>query len=77
MLHRQLTECVLEKLQKNDLFIKPEKCKFEQLTVEFLGLVVSKNSIAMNEFKIEGITTWSTTTKVKHVQIFLELTNFY
>ena len=76
-LHRQLTERVLEKLRKHDLFVKPEKCKFEQPTVEFLGLVVSKNSIAMNESKVEGVTAWPTPTKVKHVQAFLGLANFY
>ena len=76
-LHRQLTERVLEKLRKHDLFVKPEKCKFEQPTVGFLGLVVSKNSIAMNESKVEGVTAWPTPTKVKHVQAFLGLANFY
>ena len=76
-LHHQLTEHVLEKLWKNNLFVKSEKCKFEQPTVEVLNLIVLKNSIAMNEFKVKSITTWSTPMKVKHVQAFFRLTNFY
>ena len=76
-LHRQLTDRVLEKLQANDLFVKPEKCKFEQASVEFLGLIISKDSITMDPSKVEGVKNWPTPTKVKHVQAFLGLANFY
>ena len=75
-LHRQLSR-VLQKLQDNDLFVKPEKCKFEQSTVEFLGLIISKNSVSMDPKKVEGVKGWPTPTKVKHVQAFLGLANFY
>ena len=43
-LHQQLTEQVFQKLWANDLFVKPEKCKFEQSSVEFLGLAMAKES---------------------------------
>jgi hypothetical protein len=76
-LHRQLVKQVLEKLRRNNLFCKPEKCHFEQLSVSFLGLVVSKNSIIMDQSKVEGVKNWPTPTKVKHVQAFLGLANFY
>jgi hypothetical protein len=76
-LHRHLVNRVLEKLQKNNLYIKLEKCRFEQSEVEFLGLIVGKNSIKMNPAKVKGITNWPTPTKVKHVQAFLGLANFY
>ena len=76
-LHRQLTERVLQKLRANDLFVKPEKCKFEQPSVEFLGLIISKDSITMDPTKVEGVKNWPTPTKVKHVQAFLGLANFY
>jgi hypothetical protein len=76
-LHRQLVARVLEKLRSNNLFIKPEKCRFEQSEVEFLGLIVGKDSIRMNPSKVEGVSQWPTPTKVKHVQAFLGLANFY
>ena len=76
-LHRQLVSRVLKKLRDNDLFVKPEKCKFEQDSVEFLGLIISKNSVAMDQKKVEGVKGWPTPTKVKHVQAFLGLANFY
>lgn len=59
------------------MFAKPEKCKFEQPTVKFLGLFVSKNSISMDPSKVAGVKEWPKPTKVKHVQAFLGLTNFY
>ena len=76
-LHRQLTLRVLQKLRDNDLFVKPEKCKFEKSSVEFLGLIVGKDSISMDQSKVEGVKNWPVPTKVKHVQAFLGLANFY
>ena len=76
-LHWQLTEQVLQKLWANDLFVKPEKCRFEQSSVEFLELVIAKDSIIMDPSKAKGVKNWPTLTKVKHVQSFLRLANFY
>jgi hypothetical protein len=76
-LHLQLFKRVLSKLRENDLFAKPEKCRFMQPSVEFLGLVVGKNSIKMDPKKVEGVSNWPMPTKVKHVQAFLGLANFY
>jgi hypothetical protein len=42
-----------------------------------LGLIIGKNSIKMNLSKVEGITKWPAPTKVKHIQAFLGLANFY
>ena len=67
----------MQKLRANDLFIKPEKCKFEQPSVEFLGLIISKDSVTMDPTKVEGVKNWPTPSKVKHVQAFLGLANFY
>src|SRR5216684_1890433 len=35
--HRRLINLVLEHLHNNDLFLKLEKCDFEQLEIEYLG----------------------------------------
>jgi hypothetical protein len=76
-LHQQLVNHVLSKLAANNLFFKPEKCCFKQSEVRFLGLIVGKDSIKMNPTKVEGITKWLVPTKVKHIQAFLGLANFY
>jgi hypothetical protein len=75
--HRHLTQCILTKLRDNDLFVKPEKCHFEQPSVKFLGVIVSHNTIAMDPKKVEGVKNWPVPLKVKHVQAFLGFANFY
>ena len=47
---------VLEILQQNQLYLKPEKCKFHQLKVAFLGLVISQGHIEMDPVKVAGVT---------------------
>ena len=37
--HRRAVHRVLDKLAKHDLFLKPEKCLFEQQQMEFLGVL--------------------------------------
>src|SRR5258708_4621034 len=68
---------VLTTLRKQRLFLKPEKCKFEQKEVEYLGLVISKDHVAMDPTKVRGVTEWPTPMKVKEVQSFLGFVNFY
>ena len=46
---------VMEDLQKYDLSLKLEKCKFEKTSVEYLGVVVSHNSVKMDPAKVAGV----------------------
>ncbi|TFY76193.1 hypothetical protein EWM64_g7821 [Hericium alpestre] len=75
--HRDLVHKVLQCLQDNDLFLKPEKCLFEQPSVEFLGLIVSHNTLTMDPVKVAGITEWPAPHNVKDVQSFVGFGNFY
>src|SRR5258708_34870554 len=75
--HWQIICQVLATLQEWRLFLKPEKCKFEQKEVEYLRLVISKDHITMDLTKVHGVTEWPTLTKVKEVQSFLGFVNFY
>ena len=67
----------MEILQKNDLFVKAEKCEFKVRTVKFLGLIIGSNSVSINPKKVDGILKWPVPTKVKEVQLFLGLANFF
>ncbi len=40
--HQQLVHQVLTKLEEHNLYLKPEKCVFEVLEVEYLGLIIGK-----------------------------------
>src|SRR6266481_5997305 len=75
--HQQIIHQVLTTLWKQRLFLKPEKCKFEQKEVEYLGLVILKDHVAMDPMKVCRVTEWPTPTKVKAVQSFLGFVNFY
>lgn len=75
--HQRIVHHVLQCLQENKLFLKAEKCKFEVLETEYLGVIISKNSVQMDQVKIAGIAEWPTPTKKKELQSFLSFTNFY
>jgi Reverse transcriptase (RNA-dependent DNA polymerase) len=38
--HRRTTHEVLQRLRAHDLYLRPEKCEFEQEEVEYLGLII-------------------------------------
>ena len=46
--HQQQVHRVLEILQKNRLFLKLEKCKFEMSEMEYLGLIMSEGEVRMD-----------------------------
>lgn len=74
---RERTNAILRKLRDNHLCLKATKCKFEQTEVEYLGMIISHDRIAMDPTKLSGIRDWPTPTRVKHVQQFLGFANFY
>jgi len=43
--HREIVREVLNRLKTHDLYLKPEKCEFEKLQTEFLGLIISEGKI--------------------------------
>ena len=73
---RHVTE-VLEWLRKVGLYLKRKKCQFHKTEVEFLGVIIGRGTIRMDPAKVKAITDWPTPTRVKEVQAFLGLTNFY
>jgi hypothetical protein len=75
--HRQVVKRVLKILSNNDLYLKPEKCLFEQSTIKFLRLLISHNHVGMDPVKVDGIATWPTPRNIKDVQSFVSFCNFY
>jgi hypothetical protein len=59
------------------LFLKPEKCEFNQLETEYLRMIVSEGKVTMDPIKVEGIKSWMTPTCKQDVQSFLGFYNFY
>jgi hypothetical protein len=75
--HQKQTLCVLARLRENDLFLKAEKCKFNVKEVEYLGLIISENEIAMAPTKLAEICDWPAPMNIKGVRSFLGFRNFY
>jgi hypothetical protein len=75
--HRQVTRQVLRILEENRLFLKPSKCEFEKTKVEYLGVIISHNSVEMDPVKVAGVAEWPTPSNRKEVQSFLGFVNFY
>ncbi|VDB94093.1 unnamed protein product [Peniophora sp. CBMAI 1063] len=75
--HRDIVQRVLQRLEENNLYLKPERCQFEQDQFEFLGLVISHNHLAMDLVKVAGVMDWPRLRNVKEVQSFIGFANFY
>ena len=75
--HRKKVHHILNKLRKNNLFLKPEKCFFEQTEMKFLGVILGPGTIRMDPTKFKGIVDWSPPRTVKGVRAFLRFTGFY
>lgn len=75
--HESTVKIVLDRLRKNELYAKLSKCEFSKNSVEFLGHVISAKGLEMCRSKIESVLDWPVPTKVKELQAFLGLANYY
>ena len=73
----RLTHKVLEHLERHNLFLKPEKCFFDQKGIKYLGVIISEGQVKMDPAKVHGILNWPTSKTLKNVQAFLGFCNFY
>jgi len=75
--HRTRVAHVLKKLRDNDLYLKPEKCRFHQKEVEYLGVIVGKGHVKMDPIKVQGVADWPTPTNLTELRSFLGFGNYY
>jgi len=71
------THKVFQVLLKLDLYLQPAKCFFNQTSVEYLGLIISKGELCMDPMKLKAVQDWPKPKKVKDIQQFLGFCNFY
>jgi len=53
--HNELVVEVVRRLEENNLYVKPEKCKWKVREVGFLGVVIGLEGIKMEEKKVKGV----------------------
>jgi len=53
--HDRLIEEILRRIEKNNLYVKPEKCKWKVREVDFLEVVIKLEGIKIEEEKIKTV----------------------
>ena len=75
--HLERLETVLQRLRHAGLKLKPEKCKFFQRSVSFLGHIISDEGIGTDPEKTRAVMEWPTPTNVGEVRAFVGLASYY
>ena len=75
--HEKCIHQMLKKLKKHDLYLKPEKCIFNQKRIEFLGVILENRTIQMDLAKVKGIADWPPPQNITDIHSFLGFTGFY
>src|SRR5258705_6463481 len=69
--HRCVVREVLQIIQENRLYLKAEKCEFKLPEIDYLGLKIMFNRIAMDLVKVQGVADWPTPVNTTEVRSFL------
>ena len=56
---------VLKHLKHYNLYLKPEKCEFEQQSIEYLGMIICPGEVQMDPEKVSAVKSWPTPTTLK------------
>jgi len=75
--HDKIVEEILKRLEKNNLYIKLEKCMWKARKIGFLGVIIGPNGIEIEVKKVDGVLSWPQPKNVKVVKKFLGLANYY
>ena len=75
--YNKIVEEILRRLEKNDLYIKPEKYMWKVRKIEFLGVTIGSDGIEMEKEKVDRVLSWLEPKNIKDVRKFLGLTNYY
>jgi len=75
--HDEIVAEVIRRMEENDLYMKPEKCKRKIREVGFLGVIIGPEGIKMEKENVRRVLEWPTPKCVKDVQKFLGLANYY
>ena len=75
--HHKVVVQILNILCKHCLYLKVEKCTFEQPMVEYLSLILLEGCVEMDLVKVTGVQDWPTPWNVTKVQSFVGFVNFY
>ena len=75
--HKLYIHHVLNKLEKHDLYLKPEKCAFEKDEIDYLGVIVGNGIVKMDLSKLKGVADWPKPKTPMEIRQFLGFTGYY
>ena len=75
--HMEHLKRVLIRLGEANLKLKPEKCRFLQQKIEYLGHTLTADGVCPNDGKIRAMKEFPRPRTVKEVKSFLGLVNYY
>ena len=75
--HNKIVEKVLRRLEKNNLYVKPEKYMWKVRKIRFLGVIIEPNRIEIEKKKVDRVLSWPEPKNIKDIRKFLGLTNYY
>jgi hypothetical protein len=75
--HHAVTHEVLRRLESHDLYLRPEKCKFDKREIEYLGLIIQEGQVTMDPVKVQAIASWPAPRTLHELRGFLGFANFY
>ena len=75
--HTKHVQLVFQKLQKTGLQLDIDKCEFFVKEIKYLGLIITPESIKMDQKKFSAVFDWSIPENLKDIQSFLGFANFY
>ena len=75
--HLERLRLVLMRLREMGLKLNPQKCKFGQKSVQYLGYTISAQGIETEKGKIEAVTNWPTPETLRDLRSFLGFASYY
>ena len=75
--HRRYVHEIFDTLAKNNLYVKPEKCAFEQEEIKYLGVIVGKGQLCIDPKKLQAVLNYPTPRNATDVRAFLGFTGYY
>lgn len=75
--HYDYLEHVLSCLSNAGFFLKFSKCLLGQVSLEYLGHIISAAGVAPDQSKISAMLQWPIPTNIKNLRGFLGLTGYY
>jgi hypothetical protein len=68
---------VLQKLRKNQLYAKLNKCEFWLKEVSFLSHIIYEGGICVDPSKVKDVLSWKTPQNISDIRSFLGLAGYY